>query len=47
MSLSYRAMVEATKRGDRKYARLYTSTDPNKAAAQIMYDQMGLEIYRE
>ena len=47
MALSYRAMVEATKRGDRKYARLYTSTDPNGAAAQIMYDQMGLEVYRE
>lgn len=47
MILSYRAIVEATKRGDRKYARLYTSTDPNEAAAQIMYDQMGLEVYRE
>jgi GNAT superfamily N-acetyltransferase len=47
MALSYRAMVEATKRGDRKYARLYTSTDPNEAAAQLMYDQMGLKVYRE
>ena len=47
MALSYRAMVEAGKRGDRKYVRLYTSTDPNEAAAQVMYEQMGLTVYKE
>jgi ribosomal protein S18 acetylase RimI-like enzyme len=46
MMLAYRALVEATIMGDRKYVRLYTSTDPNEAAAQIMYDQMGLQVYR-
>ncbi|MDZ4165034.1 MAG: GNAT family N-acetyltransferase [Smithellaceae bacterium] len=46
MMLAYRALVEAIKMGDRKYVRLYTSTDPNEAAAQIMYDQMGLQVYR-
>ena len=44
--LAFRALVEATILGDRKYVRLYTSTDPNEAAAQIMYDQMGLHVYR-
>jgi GNAT superfamily N-acetyltransferase len=29
------------------YLRLYTSTDPNEAAAQIVYEKAGLAITRE
>ena len=29
------------------YPRLYTSTDPNEASAQLMYEQMGLKVYKD
>lgn len=45
--LMMRAFHEAQRRGDRKYARLYTSTDPNEARAQEMYDRLGLRVYKE
>jgi GNAT superfamily N-acetyltransferase len=41
------AFGEAKRRGDRKYARLYTSTDPNEARANEMYDRIGLRVYKE
>jgi GNAT superfamily N-acetyltransferase len=41
------AFAEAKRRGDRKYARLYTSNDPNEARANEMYDRIGLRIYKE
>jgi len=41
------ALAEAKSRGDRLYARLYTSTDPNEARANEMYDRSGLLVYKE
>jgi GNAT superfamily N-acetyltransferase len=45
--LAFKALSEAKTRGDRKYARLYTSTDPVEARAQEMYDRIGLRVYKE
>ncbi len=45
--LAFRALSEARRKGDRKYVRLYTSTDPAEARAQEMYDRMGLMVYKE
>jgi GNAT superfamily N-acetyltransferase len=45
--LALKALSEARRKGDRKYVRLYTSTDPAESRAQEMYDRMGLVVYRE
>ena len=45
-ALMRHAIVEAGRRNDRKYVRLYTSTDPNEAKAQVLYDSVGLAVYK-
>ena len=45
-SLMRHAIVQAARRSDRKYVRLYTSTDPNEAKAQVLYDGVGLTVYK-
>lgn len=41
------AISEAKRRGDRPYFRFYTSTDPNEARAQEMYEKSGFKVYKE
>ncbi len=41
------ALTEAKRKGDRPYFRFYTSTDPNEARAQEMYDRSGFKVYKE
>ena len=45
-ALMRHAITQAARRNDRKYVRLYTSTDPNEAKAQILYDSVGLTVYK-
>jgi len=38
--------IDLAKKAGKKYIRLYTSTDPNEAAAQILYDKRGFKEYK-
>ena len=38
--------IEEARRRNAKYLRLYTSDDPNEAAAQFLYEQYGFKITR-
>ena len=45
-ALMRHAIVQIQRRNDRKFVRLYTSTDPNEAKAQLLYDSVGLTVYK-
>ena len=38
--------IEAARGYGKKYLRLYTSTDPNEAAAQFLYEKYGFRVFR-
>ena len=40
-------VLEEAKRLGKPYLRLYTSTDPNEAVANIMYDKLGFVLFGE
>jgi ribosomal protein S18 acetylase RimI-like enzyme len=39
--------LDVTKKYNKKYFRLYTSSDPNEAAAQYLYEKYGFKIVKE
>ena len=39
--------IDKAKAADKKFLRLYTSTDPNEATAQVLYDKYGFRITNE
>ena len=39
-------VVDLAKKAGKKYVRLYTSTDPNEAAAQKLYEKRGFKEYK-
>ena len=38
--------IEMARSYDKKYLRLYTSDDPNEAAAQVLYEKYGFKVFR-